>query len=1107
MEQSPLDNQNANNSNSEGPDAPVDNAKEVDEEKRPDKKQKKEDKKKHFYTPLAPETNFKESAPLYKSIIYKLTQSGIIILGGDNSTRNEKNQFARSLAHRLKKVFDNNLEICEWKKNTEEVYDIPIFLTEEKRGIFILTDLSPRIVQYDLNSIQDVVHRKSHMLIITTTASRKFWSSRLPQSMDFFEELVTEDLFDLNDLELKLIDLFYDSRFWLTGEIWKEFIDSYEVQKENNLDLRELRLFPLSPNRTITHIARCLKGYENLEAFVRLISGKHKPKERKLYDNDNPTESSEHTIEIGGVLKPSNEVEVSNIYEYIGEFEASHREPSDAKASDPSEHEKEDAVYTDEMIDEMIEKVKSNDWGFAKWFSQLDKQHKHLLVGVTLLSGLYESQLFSALEDLVENEWRAREPFMADFDYAELEFLRDYAVVFIVTGENESIIEIKPGLRRQAFKECWYYEKRFIVNSIRGLINLVKNSINQQNSSAYQDIFDIPQDTIDKLIQLDIPPYIIEKIETLRGKIYPTWSVLINEIEELIGNKSFKLFRDKLSVVFDFDRLITDDEDFREIALTAKKSQLYGTDDKTSLLRQAIGTAIRQIANESLAHAEEALFYFASTRSKDMHTLAAMSLAQWKEHKNDPEENQKFDDQLYEILNRWHKKPEKVFDPFGAGLPSEKRVFIEDNREAVLATIVLTIGFAASYDDSNQCSEQLLNLLKAFLPPGSEQIIAYLNEVTVRLLIKHHPEQLHLDGLLYDLMKYRELIESIAKELSFVYIKIPHLFNEIINRIDENCDKYKLAYEENEKKEKKLRKKGKEISALLRHKADEPKNLRKHFMLTLISIFGFLRFTEGEGRLTPQETFERLESIYENEDDEPDLQKAVADAVCKQVKRDFDNIENEIKSILAIFNLMDGLQVIPGFVHHNRDQRKKLEDDRAKKKEKFIANASFDDEFDETLYDPKGSLTKMESKLFNWIHEGGFKLRKISFITLFCLTQPNFLEEKQFESLKSDINKKIPFKIFKVLLIPVLCSINLKRIIIVGQLLPAAISLKHSFYQDMMNMLDIWRNKLGNEEYKGIKKLGHALSRAISLADNFIIVIAIYISIAITIWALSTRYF
>jgi hypothetical protein len=567
------------------------------------------------------------------------------------------------------------------------------------------------------------------------------------------------------------------------------------------------------------------------------------------------------------------------------------------------------------------------------------------------------------------------------------------------------------------------------------------------------------------------------------------------------------LFQDKLSVVFDYDRLITDDEDFREIALTTKKSQLYGTGDKNFLLRQAIGTALRQIANESLAHAEEALFYFSSTGIIDMQTLAAMSLAQWKKHKNDPEKNQNFEDQLYVILNRWHKEPEKVFDPFGASLSSEKRDFIEESREALQATIVLTIGFAASYDDSNQCSEQLINLLKAFLPPGSEQITAYLNKITVPLLIKHHPEQLHLDGLLYDLMKYLKLIESVSYELSLVYIKAPHLFNEVINKIDEICDKYKLAHEENEKKKKKLKKKGKEISALLRVKADEPKTLRKHFMLTLISIFGFLRFTDGEGRLTPQETFDRLENIYENEDDEPILQNAVADAVCKQVIRDFYNIANEIKSILAIFKLINALQVIPGFIHPNRDERTKLEDDLTKKKEKFIATASFDDEFDETLYDPKSFLTDMESKLFNWIHEGGFTLRKISFITLFCLTQPNFLENKQIESLKSIITKKIPFKILKILLIPVLCSINLKTIMIVGHLLPTAINLKNSFHKDMMNILDIWRYKLRNKEYKGVNNLGHALSRAISLADNFIIVITIYISVAITIWALFTRYF
>ena len=82
----------------------------------------------HFFTPLVPLIIFNQS--LLDSLATQITRSRILILYGSESTKNEKNQLARSLAFNLRKSINKDLKINEWHRNTD-VYDIPIILYKQ----------------------------------------------------------------------------------------------------------------------------------------------------------------------------------------------------------------------------------------------------------------------------------------------------------------------------------------------------------------------------------------------------------------------------------------------------------------------------------------------------------------------------------------------------------------------------------------------------------------------------------------------------------------------------------------------------------------------------------------------------------------------------------------------------------------------------------------------------------------------------------------------------------------------------------------------------------------------------------------------------------------
>lgn len=996
-----------------------------------------------FYTPKEPEILF--NPDYLDSILNIISTTGMIVLWGNECTRNEKNQFARLLAYKLNSQSNDDLPIKEWLKNTN-VYDIPIFLMKEKRGIFIITDIPPRSVHYDIELIQNFVERKSHFLIITTNTIWEIWE-RFVVDDTIFEELTKRKLFSDHYLAINLIELLYKSSFSLPQEIRTEFIDSFEFQKENGFDIYELSNFHFSNSWTIRDIAENLKSYDDLEKFIRLL-----PEDRTQ-------------------------------------------------------------VFTDKFIEELIRDVMEKDLDFLHWYHNgLDQRAQRLLLGATLLSGLYENQFFAAMEDLVENDWRIRKPSFDSFDYEDLEVLRNYAIDVIETGKIERKIEINSNLKRIIFRECWYNHQRLVVNSIQGLLNLVKNSTLIKSVDTTSTEIKITDENFEKLEQLDIPEYILTKISNLRDRTYNHRNDLLSDIYDEIGANSFMLFVEKIKVVFDKTKWVAQDSDFREIFQTSKKSQLYGSLVKVNLIHNVVGSALRLIAYESLSLVEEALFYYACQYNLQMRILAALSLAQWKHHEREIEGEDIYAQELYQILNRWHKKPQVIYDPFGGQLSKEKSDFIKRNKRFLYSTIVLTIGFAATYDEPNECSEELLSLLDEFIPPLWEKEYVLqewetIDEVfgshVVSLLMKFHLEQIHDNELIYRLMIYPDSRRAISHELAITYLKEPVLFNEIIDEIYNICEHLKREKKRFKRKNKFLKGKTFKDGEFARIKGFRSYNRRNCMISVLIAVYGNLHFIEGEGRLTAEETFDRLKFFYNTESNEEDLINAVLDAVKTQIARDFHNIQREIQSILNIFSFENLIRIMPGFFPHLKQERKKMYEEIAEEKKAILVNKP-DTEIDKQLFNPESYETRTETILFKWIFWRNNSFRKLAFITMLGANldiSKNEENDKEIvDSFTQLIIKNDPLKSIYSILIAPICFLGF-GIHIVSHLLPTMISLNEKYRNDIDTLAKNWQSNINKIS---IRWLGLSLRISLHLINHIELVVTIYLIItSILVWKIS----
>jgi len=130
-----------------------------------------------------------------------------------------------------------------------------------------------------------------------------------------------------------------------------------------------------------------------------------------------------------------------------------------------------------EIIENIIDEVTDNQKALNQWYYYILNEREQLLaLGLNFFDGLYDNQLFAALEKVVEQVWQKRNPSLRALDYCDLENLHNFFKIDINT--EESII--KSGVskqRRMLFKVAWKSHRRQIIAALSAIAELVKDSV------------------------------------------------------------------------------------------------------------------------------------------------------------------------------------------------------------------------------------------------------------------------------------------------------------------------------------------------------------------------------------------------------------------------------------------------------------------------------------------------------------------------------------------------------------------------------------------------------------------------------------------------------
>jgi hypothetical protein len=382
--------------------------------------------------------NFK-SPDITPSLVQKLSEERLLVLGGNLGI--DKSDLAIDLVVKLFHNLQTTNKECvikQWRRSQEKDYvSLRAELQSVKTStIFVLLDIQPSHIER-LHGIHQAVKQSCHYVLITTEISFTTWHVFERDKNTFFPNLAgqihfTPDLLQ-QDLEQALRKSFEAQGFNLGDETIQNQIDS---------KFRSL----LALNRQILgEISQKLGTPGKITRFVELCTKK--------------------------------------VYEFHSEFH-NNKDQQDLRLRDQE---------LSQLIDDSI-----NDERFinALFHDVLNEREKLLALGLSFFNGLYEDQVFAALERIVKEVWQERDPSLRALDYGDLEKLKDDLFRFVSNSFFEKnppafrIIQTEPFPidirlikllstkdRAILFKVSWETHQRQIRAAMQVLVQLVIDSV------------------------------------------------------------------------------------------------------------------------------------------------------------------------------------------------------------------------------------------------------------------------------------------------------------------------------------------------------------------------------------------------------------------------------------------------------------------------------------------------------------------------------------------------------------------------------------------------------------------------------------------------------
>ncbi|MCB0629928.1 MAG: HEAT repeat domain-containing protein [Saprospiraceae bacterium] len=415
--------------------------------------------------------------------------------------------------------------------------------------------------------------------------------------------------------------------------------------------------------------------------------------------------------------------------------------------------------------------------------------------------------------------------------------------------------------------------------------------------------------------------------------------------------------------------------------------ELFGDRDKRIRLREVLGEIFSDLGRLSPQAVEPWLLQLAAHGNVGVQLVAARALAQWREPYEDPESGKTVnkEEALFSFLNKWHKESRKS----GSRIMRFRRSVLDEEDGSrnsmtayVRATILLTLGYASVYDNTNSLNPEILELVIKFAKDRNQLVIRRLQD-TLYLLIRNHPWQIgdklfDLGGggkvIFNPLLPLEEYAGAIAAGLADAYPESPADVEALLEDWYSYCNVNRPKYTNVEKLE-----------------------YREKILATVVLSYRFLPLKETL-KLSLDHVADQIEDLR-NKEHHPAIRSVLLDAILDLYAKYFTDMEARHSKKIPKMDIEERKRAAQYFRWEYLNQRKELAGGDYEVKFEGIRMESWREQ-------EERPLTDIENTLVKWIGSKNENIMRIALQSFIELSKVEAWEEQEVQNYLQEIEEK-----------------------------------------------------------------------------------------------------
>ncbi len=383
------------------------------------------------------------------------------------------------------------------------------------------------------------------------------------------------------------------------------------------------------------------------------------------------------------------------------------------------------AVANPAWIEEKLADLGGDEHAVQQWYCRLGVREQLLALGLALFDGLFDDQVFAALEVLVDKVWRPRDPDLGHFDYHELAGIGAYFHGVEVSAKTARIETGSLEHRQAIFAAAWKLHRRRILATLPMLVCMAGDSAQAHT-----------------WIQVRRPA----GEGSTAGAAPEAGS---SEAQEPPA-------QDSASEPLDQDLTRTS-----RWGPPGLWSELFGSPTRCVQLRRSVSETLSAVGLFSLDAVERSLVELAQDPRPDVQVVAAVAMARWRGEVDG--DGNAVEPHLFKTLEDWldeSRLREFMQRLVWRGLSAETHAHVR-------ATVALAVAYAALHDRPGQLAEELFGLFDKLLDDAHPTVRERFATHTLPFVVAVHLGSEKIEPLLRDKVLARvELLQSLAAGLA-----------------------------------------------------------------------------------------------------------------------------------------------------------------------------------------------------------------------------------------------------------------------------------------------------------------------------------------------------